>query len=160
MKKQPAGSVLQRLVIVGMACACGPAAGLEAQQGEKDKSKVDLVSVVGCATHRTDGAWVLTNAGEATVVTQASVTAKELEAARAQPLGKSRYQLVGTAEFGSAEELVRNPLRAEFTTKGTANTTGQLEEGRKVIVKGLLISAPTEKRLNLTSVQRLSDSCK
>lgn len=160
MKKQLTRSALQRIVILATALACGPAAGLEAQQGEKDKSKVDLVSVVGCATHRTDGVWVLTNAGEPTVVTQAAVTVKEIEAARAQPLGKKGYRLLGTAEFASAEELVRNPARAEFTTKETANTTGQLEDGRKVIVKGLLISAPTEKRLNLTSVQRLSDSCR
>lgn len=165
MKKPPArsallpGSALPRIAILAIALACGPA-GLDAQQGEKDKSKVDLVSVVGCATHRTDGVWMLTNAGEATVVTQAAVTLKELEVARAQPPGKNRYQLIGTAEFVSAEELVRNPVRAEFTTAGTANTTGQLEDGRKVIVKGLLISTPTEKRLNLTSVQRLSDSCK
>lgn len=147
-------------LVVAIACACVSAAGLEAQQGEKGKSAVDLVSVVGCATHRTDGAWMLTNAGDPTVVPQAAIAEKEIEAARAQPLGKKGYRLVGTAEFVSAEELARSPVRAEFTTERSANSTGQLENGRKLIVKGLLINAPTEKRLNLTSVRQLSDSCK
>jgi hypothetical protein len=140
--------------------ACGLAAGPRAQQGGKDTPKVDLVSVVGCATRGADDAWMLTNASEAKVTQAARTTEKDLEAARTQRLGKNRYRLIGTAEFGSAEELLRNSVRAQFTTKGSENATGVLQNGRKVMVKGLLIIAPNEKRLNLTSVQPLADSCK
>jgi hypothetical protein len=41
-----------------------------------------------------------------------------------------------------------------------ANATGQLQHGRKLFVKGLLIAAPNEKRLNLVAVQQLADTCK
>jgi len=160
VREQRVGNGLRGTVVLALALACGLAAGARAQQGEKDKPKVDLVSVVGCATRGADDAWMLTNASEAKVTQAAMTTEKDLEAARTQRLGKNRYRLIGTAEFGSAEELLRNPVRAQFTAKGSENATGVLQNGRKVMVKGLLISAPNEKRLNLTSVQPLSDSCK
>lgn len=160
MREQPVRNGLRGTVVLALWLTCGLAVGPRAQQGEQDKPKVDLVSVVGCATRGADDAWMLTNASEATVTQAGMTTEKDLEAARAQKLGKNRYRLIGTAEFGSAEELLRNPVRTQFTTKGSENATGVLQNGRKVIVKGLLISAPNEKRLNLTSVQPLSDSCK
>ena len=144
--------------VLSLALACGLTIGLRAQ--EKDKPKVDLVSAVGCATRGADDAWILTNASEATMTPQAITTEEDLEAARAQALGTNRYRLIGTAEFGSAEELLRDPVRAQVTARGSENATGQLQNGRKVLVKGLLINAPTEKRLNLTSVRSLSDICK
>ena len=160
MKEPCVRNGLRGAAVLSLALACGLAAHPRAQQGEKDKPKVDLVSVVGCATRGADDAWMLTNASEAKVTQEALTTEKDLEAARTQALGKNRYRLIGTAEFGSAEELLRNPVRAHVTAKGSENVTGQLQNGRKVFVKGLLINASNEKRLNLTSVRSLSDRCK
>ena len=160
MREQPVRTGLRGTVVLSLALACGLAAGPRALQKEKDKPKVDLVSVVGCATRGADDVWMLANASEAKVIKAANMTEKEFEAARTQALGKNRYRMIGTEEFGSAEELLRNPVRAQFTAKGSENVTGQLQNGHKVMVKGLLISAPNEKRLNLTSVRSLSDSCK
>lgn len=160
MREQGIRIGLRETAVLSLALACGLTMGSSAQEGQKDKPKVDLVSVVGCATRSADDTWILTNASEAKVTPAALTTEKDLEAARTQALGKNRYRLIGTAEFGSAEELLRNPVRAQVTAKGSENATGQLQNGRKVFVKGLLINAPTEKRLNLTSVRSLSDTCK
>ena len=58
------------------------------------------------------------------------------------------------------EDLLSDPRRAEFTRPEVANATGQLQDGRKLLVKGLLITAPNEKRLNLVAVQQLAETCK
>ena len=160
MREQRVRNRRRTMAVLSLALACGLVATPRGQQGEKDKPKVDLVSVVGCATRSADDVWMLTNASDARVVQTAAATQKDLDAARTQALGKNRYRLIGTAEFGSAEELRRNPVRAQFTAKGSENATGQLQNGHKVMVKGLLILVPNEKRLNLTSVQSLSPNCK
>jgi hypothetical protein len=148
-----------RTAILALVLACGLVAGPRAQ-ADKDKPKVDLVSAVGCITRAADNTWMLTNASEPKVTAMANTGQKEIEAARSQALGKNRYRLIGTLDFGSSEELLQNQVRAQFTAKGSENATGQLQDGRKVLVKGLLIKAPNETRLNLTSVQALADSCK
>ena len=58
------------------------------------------------------------------------------------------------------EELLKQGQRAEFTRPQVANATGQLQDGRKLVTKGLLTTASNEKRLNLVAVQQLADSCK
>ena len=50
--------------------------------------------------------------------------------------------------------------RSEFTRPEVANATGQLQDGRKLFVKGLLITNANEKRLNLVAVQQLAETCK
>ena len=87
------------------------------------------------------------------------MSAKEIEEAKKKALGNNRYKLIGTLEFLTKEELLKDAHRAEFTRPEVANATGQLQDGRKLIVKGLLITAPNEKRLNLVSVQHLADTC-
>jgi hypothetical protein len=87
-------------------------------------------------------------------------SAKEIEEARKKALGNNRYRLLGTPEFLTKEELLKSGQRAEFTRPDVANATGQLQDGRKLFVKGLLITASNEKRLNLVAVQQLADSCK
>jgi hypothetical protein len=102
----------------------------------------------------------LTNATEPTESRVLFVSAKEIDAARKQALGKNRYTLIGTPEFLTKEELLKSGQRAEFTRPEVANATGQLQQGRKLLVKGLLITAQSERRLNLVAVQQLADSCK
>ena len=143
--------------------ACGLALGLHAEPqstSSKSKPKVPLVSVVGCANRDADGSWLLTRATDGTETQQLYTSTKEIEEAKTRRLGTNRYKLVGTAEFGTREDLLKTQQRAEFTRPEVANATGQLQDGRKLVVKGLLIVMPTEKRLNLVSVQQLAETCK
>ena len=155
MKGRRAFGVLALLV-------CGLTTGIRAQPQESDlsKPKVPLVSVVGCATRTAEGTWMLTNATDGVESKVLFMTAKEIEEAKKKALGNNRYKLLGTVEFLTKEELLKDAHRAEFTRPEVANATGQLQDGRKLIVKGLLITAPNEKRLNLVSVQQLADTCK
>ena len=142
--------------------ACGLTTGIGAQQQGNDlsKPKVPIVSVVGCATRTAEGAWMLTNATDGIESKVLFMSANEIEEARKKALGNNRYRLLGTPEFLSKEELLKQGQRAEFTRPEVANATGQLQDGRKLVVKGLLITAANEKRLNLVSVQQLADTCK
>ena len=138
----------------------GGTAGICAQQGDVSKPKVPIVSVVGCASHNTaDGTWLLTDATEGIESKVLFTSAKEIEESRQKALGKNRYKLIGTPEFLTKEELLKSGQRAEFTRPEVANATSQLQNGRKLLVKGLLITAPNERRLNLVSVQQLADTC-
>jgi len=103
---------------------------------------------------------MLTNATDGIESKVLFMSGKEIEDAKKKALGKNRYILLGTPEFLTKEELLKQGQRAEFTRPEVANATGQLQDGRKLIVKGLLITAPNEKRLNLVAVQPLADSCK
>ena len=141
---------------------CEWTAGIRAQQPESDlsKPKVPIVSVVGCASRTAEGTWMLTNATDGIESKVLFMSAKEIEEARKKALGNNRYKLLGTPEFLTKEELLKQEQRAEFTRPEVANATGQLQDGRKLLVKGLLITVPNEKRLNLVAVQQLADICK
>jgi hypothetical protein len=121
--------------------------------------QVPLVIVVGCASRAGNGGWMLTNASEPRVSSIVHADASELEAATRMPLGSSRYRLIGTAEFASVDELLQQGQRALFTSRESANASGQLADGHKVSVKALLIDARNERRLNLLSVQSVGDTC-
>src|SRR5688572_4857483 len=96
--------------VVVLALACGLAAGVRAQQPDdaaKGKTKVPLVSAVGCATRAPDGTWMLTNASNTVESDHLHTGEKELEAANKIALGKNQYKLLGTAEFVTKEELLK-----------------------------------------------------
>ena len=84
---------------------------------------------------------------------------KELEEAKTGTLGTNSYVLIGTADFLTKEELLKHGQRAEFTRPEVANASGQLQYGRKLLVKGLLITTPNEKRVNLAAVHHVEDIC-
>lgn len=142
--------------------ACALPAGTDAQPQQADVSKptVPLVSAIGCALRMPDGTWMLTSATDGIETRVLFTSAKEIEEARGKALGNNRYRLLGTPEFLTKEDLLKSGQRAEFTRPEVANATGQLQDGRKLFVKGLLITAATEKRLNLVAVQQLADTCK
>ena len=139
---------------------CSIIAGVHAAQEDPSKPKAPLVSAIGCASRATDGTWLLTDATDGVESRVLFMSAREIEDARKQALGKNRYKLLGTLEFLSKEELLKDQQRASFTRPEIANATGQLQQGRKLFVKGLLIKAANETRLNLVSVQQLADTCK
>lgn len=130
-----------------------------AQQDDLRKPKVDIVQSIGCAAHPDAKTWMLTNATEAAVTAQPFTSQKEINDAKGQALGNAQYKLIGTNEFVTVDELLKDPQRTTFTTQESANVTGTLQDGHKVVVKGLLIVAPNEKRLNLLSVQPLANTC-
>ncbi len=140
----------------------GISTAIRAQQQQTDlsKPKVPLVSVVGCATQISDGTWMLTKATEGVESKVLFMSAKEIEEAKTKPLGNNQYKLLGTVDFLTKEDLLNDPRRAEFTRPEVANASGQLQNGHKLLVKGLLITVPNEKRLNLVSVQQLADTCR
>jgi len=139
----------------------GMTTGIRAQQQENDlsKPKVPIVSVVGCASQMPDGTWMLVKATAGVESRVLFMSAKEIEEAKKKPLGNNQYKLLGTVDFLTKEDLLNDPRRADFTRPEVANASGQLQNGRKLLVKGLLITAPNEKRLNLVSVQQLADTC-
>ena len=142
--------------------ACGLHADIHAraQQADASRPTVPIVSAIGCALRTPEGAWMLTNATDGVETRVLFVSAKEIEDARKRALGNNRYRLLGTPEFVTKEELLKSAQRAEFTRPEVANATGQLQDGRKIFVKGLLVTAPNEKRLNLVAVQQLADTCR
>lgn len=146
-----------RVATLGIAVALATAAA--AAQEDLKKPKVDMVSVVGCVSHPDDKTWLLTNATSEVATAIPYTSEKEIAGARALTLGAAKYRLIGTNDFVTNEELLKDTQRAAFTTPRTANATGTLRPGRKVVVKALLIKAPNEKRLNLLSVQPRADTC-
>lgn len=140
--------------------ACMVNSRVAAAQAASSKPAAPLVSVVGCAQRTPQGAWTLTNATDGVETRVLFLNKKDVDDARNQALGKNRYVLLGTPEFVTKDELLKSGQRAEFTRPEIANATGQLQEGRKLLVKGLLITAGQERRLNLVAVQQLADTCK
>jgi hypothetical protein len=135
--------------------------GVQAQRGRGstgEKPKTDIVQTVGCAEQKSN-AWWLTRAAEPRTTTGGIFNSNQVEAAKTIGLGTEAFQLVGTADFVDADELLRTGQRKEFTTPENANATGQLRAGRKVLVKGLLVPAGEVTRINLMSVVALADVC-
>ncbi|HCR00629.1 MAG TPA: hypothetical protein DIU48_14485, partial [Acidobacteria bacterium] len=78
----------------------------------------------------------------------------------ATALGTGQFQLVGVADFLTAEGLLGTADRALFTAPDQVNATGELRDGRTVLVKGLLIETDDAPRLNLVAVVGLEDKCR
>ena len=124
--------------------------------------KVGVIQSIGCS--ETKGAnpttWWLTHAAEAKATATTFFNATEIEDAKALALGTNAYQLLGVADFLDVDGLLQQGQRSQFTTRETANASGQLRAGRKVVVKGLFVEgANGQKRINLTQVVSVSDSC-
>jgi hypothetical protein len=121
--------------------------------------KVPIVTVVGCVT-RSGGVEMLTRASPPTTSTIVHADAQEIADARETPLGSNRYRLIGTAEFGSIDNLLATDQRALFTRAATANVTNSLRDGPKLTIKGLLIAGVPEPVLNVLSVQPVAGACR
>ena len=127
----------------------------------RPEPQVEIVQTVGCVEER-DGnpaAWWLTRAVEPTVVRAGVFNENQVEEARSETSGSRAFQLIGVADFLDAESLLRFGDRAQFTTPEQVNATGELAEGRTVLVKGLLIEDGAASRINLLAVVGLADGC-
>jgi hypothetical protein len=152
-------------LVVGVALAAVLSASVGAQRGRQggagEKPKVDVVQTVGCAERKSSApeTWWLTRAADTRVVQPGVFSVSQVSAAKAIPLGTGTFQLIGVADFLDTEGLLRSGRRKEFTTAETANATGELREGRKLLVKGMLVDAGDVKRINLLAVIALADAC-
>lgn len=134
-------------------------AAAHAQQKPADKPKSPIVVVSGCAKPGSNPAvWTLSNASERTEAPQPALNKEEQEAAAKRALGSDSYELVGVADFIPPDMSHSVGNRKDILTKERVNTTGKLQAGHKVIIKGLYI-AGTPSRINVTSVIDLAPSC-
>ncbi len=143
--------------------AYGVWGGLAAQQQQVDLSKptVSIVQTVGCVSTEagTLPTWWLTNATDPTETEAPYASNDEIEGVRDASPGSNRFQLIGVADFLDAEGALNQFQRGDFTASESVNATGQLVAGHRVAVKGLFIETTDPKRINLTSVISLADSC-
>jgi mono/diheme cytochrome c family protein len=98
------------------------------------------VSVVGCVTLDTGNGWFLTHASEpARTLTPWEITAQELQAAKAQPLGDQLFRLQNITEAPGFDRDKMNGAKAE--------------------AKGILVRQPQNERINVMSLQSVGETC-
>lgn len=95
-----------------------------------------FVQVIGCLEPGPGDRWVLTHSSARPGSRERTVSAAELERARARSLGDDTYTLVSAAPFAPATR-----------------------RGHKVAAKGLLYRQPGDYRLNVTALESLADRC-
>lgn len=107
------------------------------RDGPEQVPDFSLVRVVGClTTHPSDAAWMLTNTSEPIRTGNPQPAVGEREAAEDVALGSRTFRLLVSAAYAPG------PLT-----------------GHKVEVRGFLIRRPTERRINITSLETLDPSC-
>ena len=139
----------------------GPLHGQQPEPAERTDPQVEIVHTVGCVVPRSGDPteWWLTRAAEPTVTRAGPFNENQVAEAREQAMGSLEFQLIGVAEFLDAEALLDWGDRSQFTTAEQANATAELREGRRVMVKGLLIESDEASRINLLTVVGLSETC-
>ena len=122
-----------------LAATCVAPAVITAQA--QPAQKVSVVSVTGCLAPGPGDTWLLTNATEPVAASRRpaapSATAPDSSAKPAPvTLGKNQFKLIGLLEMNVPAH-----------------------KGHTVTVRGLLIPAANERRINLTSLQMVSETC-
>lgn len=105
--------------------------------GVSGKNTPRLIKTVGCLGQDHSGKWLLTRAGEAVETNRQATSMVEVKTAATSALGVQTLELLGVNVF-KPHDL----------------------SGQKVAVKGVLIPAGNNSRLNVTSLQSLSARCK
>jgi protein SCO1/2 len=126
------GADVARAEPVGTAAVGAQTAGAKVA----GKGALPLVRVVGCLKPGNAQSWLLARAGEPVTTNAQSTSTVELNAAAAERLGNGSLGLVGADVF--------NPRN---------------HQGQKVAIKGVLIRDAHGSRINVTSLQRLADTC-
>jgi hypothetical protein len=133
-----------KIVILCSAMAVAGSVGISSvriqapSQESQNRQNVSLpiVEVIGCLSNGANSTWLLTN-GSAPVLSKTPyTTVSAVKEAEAKPLGTHRYSLIGAAPF-----------------------TPEALNHQKVAVKGVLIKAAQDDRINVTSLQRVSTTC-
>ena len=127
--------------------------------GDTRKPQAEIVHTVGCVERGAGDTWRLTRAAEPETTRPGVFETAQVDDARQTEPGSHEFRLIGVADFLTAEGLLRYGNRALFTTPEQINASGELREGRTVLVKGLLIDPDGEPRINLLAVVGLADTC-
>ena len=98
---------------------------------------LDIVEVVGCVAEAPDKKLVIINGTNPLKGGSSATTVEALKAAGTKPLGTLRYVLIGANEWNPAGH-----------------------KGEKVAVRGFVIKDVNETRLNVTSFNKVGDTCK
>ncbi len=156
MNRAPIGAALA-VALLGS----WPAAAQRQSRPPAEPPKAPIVQAVGCAEQRagSPATWWLARASNADTVTPGPLSVGQVEKAKGAALGTNTFRLIGETDFLSPEELLKSGERSKFTAADTANASGQLRAGRKVLVKGLLVDVAGEPRINLMSVVSVADAC-
>jgi len=138
-----------------------PASAQRQSRPPSDPPKAPIVQALGCAEQRagSPATWWLARASNADTATPGPLNVGQVEKAKGVALGTNTFRLIGEADFLSPEELLKSGERSKFTAADTANASGQLRAGRKVLVKGLLVDVAGEPRINLMSVVSVGETC-
>ncbi len=99
---------------------------------KRDQAVVEIVEVDGCLEENPAKTWVLNKASDPAIFTMQATTSEALESAKTKPPGILRYELLGVRDF--------NP---------------SIYKGQKVAIKGAMIQAGKQARINVTSLQPL-----
>ncbi len=99
---------------------------------KRDQAVVEIVEVDGCLEENPAKTWVLNKASDPAISTMQGTTSEALESAKTNPPGIRRYELLGVRDF--------NP---------------SIYKGQKVAIKGAMIQAGKQARINVTSLQPL-----
>ena len=127
--------------------------------GQAAEPQVAIVQTVGCVEQRGGAEWWLTRAADPTGSRAGLFDVNQVDEAKETALGSREFQLVGVADFLSAEGLLRWGDRAQFTSPEQVNASGELREGRRLLVKGLLLETEAVSRINLLAVVGLANTC-
>jgi len=106
------------------------------QEQGAEKAALEIGEVVGCLEADHAGRWLLTNGSQPTATETQATSSMELKTAAARPLGSQHYQLLGVGVFNPSDR-----------------------QGKKVAVKGILISGSDGIRINVTSLQVAAPNC-
>jgi hypothetical protein len=109
---------------------------LKQQEKHRQPGPLHIVEVVGCLETSPSRTWTLTQVGEPVTSTMQATSMTALSAAATRPLGKHREQLIGINVFNPSSR-----------------------QGKKTVVKGVLIEDAGGTRLNVTSLQTAADTC-
>lgn len=157
--RRRAGALLA-VVLLAPVTVSGAPSPRQADAERERGPAVEVVHTVGCAERRGgDADWWLVRAAEPEPTRVGVFNVVEVDAAKSRPLGDHEFRLIGVPEFLGAEALLRAADRGLFTNPDQANATGELRDGRTVLVKALLIDTDPPPRLNLLAVVGLADAC-
>jgi hypothetical protein len=102
----------------------------------KPGNALSIVEVVGCLEQGSHDAWTLTHSNEPVTSKTQTTSPSAVKAAAEMPLGNLRNPLLGVDAFLPSSQ-----------------------KGRKVAIKGVLIKAGGESRINVTSLQATGSGC-
>jgi mono/diheme cytochrome c family protein len=95
-----------------------------------------VVETVGCLSRGADNRWTLTSASAPIASKDQPLTAQEVKDAGGRALGSDSFELISVVPFKPEQE-----------------------SGRKMAARGLLFRSSTASRLDVTSFQRVADTC-